>query len=64
MAAPLWHEVQEKIHEDQPYTFLFERDGIAAFGPRLRDVRIDYPDDPLAGIERVWVDAADRPATG
>jgi len=61
---PLLDTIQRRIHEDQPYTFLFERDDIAAFGPRLRDVSIDDPDDPLAALERVWVASTDRPSAG
>jgi peptide/nickel transport system substrate-binding protein len=54
---PLLEEIQRRIHEDQPYTFLYERDGIAAYGPRLRGVRIDVPSDPLASLESFWVES-------
>lgn len=52
---PLLATIQHRIHEDQPYTFLFERDGIAAYGPRLRGVEIDLSSDPLARLERFWI---------
>ena len=52
---PLLDEIQRRIHEDQPYTLLFERDGLAAHGPRLRGVTIDVPADPLARLERFWI---------
>ena len=52
---PLLDSIQERIHADQPYTFLFEREGIAAHGPRLRGMIIDIPSDPLARLERFWV---------
>jgi peptide/nickel transport system substrate-binding protein len=52
---PLLVDVQRRIHEDQPYTFLFERDGLAAHGPRLQGVEIGVPQDPLTGLERFWV---------
>lgn len=52
---PYLDSIQEKIHEDQPYTFLFEREGIAAHGPRLHGMVIDIPSDPLARLERFWV---------
>lgn len=52
---PFLDAIQERIHEDQPYTFLFERQGIAAYGPRLQGVIIDIPSDPLARLERFWV---------
>ena len=61
---PLLDTIQRRIHDDQPYTFLFERDGIAAFGSRLHNVRIDHPDDPLAGLERVWVASSEDPSAG
>jgi peptide/nickel transport system substrate-binding protein len=54
---PLLDRIQQTIHEDQPYTFLYEREGIAAHGPRLRGVDIDVPSDPLARLERFWVDS-------
>lgn len=54
---PLLATIQQRIHEDQPYTLLFERDGIAAHGPRLGGVEIDLSSDPLARLERFWVAA-------
>jgi hypothetical protein len=44
--------LQRRIHEDQPYTFLYERKRLAAHGPRLEGVVIDVPADPLARLER------------
>jgi peptide/nickel transport system substrate-binding protein len=48
-------EIQSNIHEDQPYSFLYETKRVAAYGPRLRGVTIDIPSDPLAHLERFWV---------
>jgi len=48
-------EIQRIIHEDQPYSFLYEAKRVAAYGPRLRGVTIDIPSDPLAHLERFWV---------
>ena len=53
---PTLHEIQRLIHEDQPYTFLYESVRIAAHGPRLNGVEIDIPADPLARLEHYWVD--------
>jgi len=53
--APLLHRVQERIHLDQPYTFLYETRRIAAHGPRLAGVEIDVPSDSLARLERFWI---------
>jgi len=52
---PALDAIQRRIHEDQPYTFLYERAGAAGHGPRLHGVRIDVPTDPLDGLERFWV---------
>jgi peptide/nickel transport system substrate-binding protein len=47
--------VQRAIHEDQPYTFLYETQRLAAAGPRLQGAEIDIPTDPLARLERFWI---------
>jgi len=52
---PLLHRLELRIHQDQPYTFLYEKERIAAHGPRLGGVQIDLPADPLAGLERYRV---------
>ncbi len=61
-AAPDWQRAKDayakfarRIHEDQPYTFLYEGKRIAALGPRVRDLTIDVPSDPLARIESCWM---------
>jgi peptide/nickel transport system substrate-binding protein len=54
MTDPL-SQVQHQVHEDQPYTLLYETQRIAAHGPRLRGVTIDVPSDPLARLEEFWV---------
>jgi peptide/nickel transport system substrate-binding protein len=53
--ASLLRQVQQRIHEDQPYTFLYELKRVAAHGPRIEGVEIDIPSDPLARLERVQV---------
>ena len=52
---PLLSTIQHRLHEDQPYTFLYEMRRLAAAGPRLQGVSIDHPLDPLAHLERDWV---------
>ena len=61
-AAPDWRAAKDayaqfarRIHEDQPYTFLYEGKRIAALGPRVRDLKIDVPSDTLARIESCWL---------
>jgi peptide/nickel transport system substrate-binding protein len=53
---PLFSALAQRIHEDQPYTFLYEGKRIAVAGPRLRGVEIDVPADPLARLDRFWVE--------
>ncbi len=52
---PIYAAIQRRLHEDQPYTFLYETQRLAAVGPRLREADIEIPADPLARIERWWV---------
>lgn len=54
---PLLSEISRKIRDDQPYTFLYETQRLAAAGPRLHGAAVEIPADPLAGLERWWVDA-------
>jgi len=54
-AKDAYAKLARRIHEDQPYTFLYEGKRIAAVGPRLRDMRIDVPSDPLARLESCWM---------
>ena len=51
---PLLADVQQRIHEDQPYTFLYEQKRLALHGPGIAGVTIDSPSDPLAHLERAW----------
>jgi ABC-type transport system substrate-binding protein len=60
--ASSWQEAKDayaklarRIHDDQPYTFLYEGKRIAAIGPRVRDLKIDVPSDPLARLESCWI---------
>ncbi len=60
--APDWRTAKaaygrfaRRIHEDQPYTFLYEGKRIAAVGPRFRGMRIDVPADPWARLESAWM---------
>jgi len=61
-AAPDWQSAKaaygklaRRIHDDQPYTFLYEGKRIAARGPRLKDMAIDVPTDPLTHLESCWM---------
>lgn len=55
VAKDAYAKLAQQISQDQPYTFLYEGQRIAALGPRLRDMRIDVPSDPLARIETCWI---------
>jgi peptide/nickel transport system substrate-binding protein len=52
---PALDGLQRRIHEDQPYSFLYESKRLAVHGARLSGVAIDVPSDPLAGLESFWV---------
>jgi peptide/nickel transport system substrate-binding protein len=55
LLKPRLDAVQDRIHADQPYTFLYETRRVAAHGQRLEGVAIEVPSDPLAGLERYWI---------
>lgn len=40
-AIPLWHAVQEELHEEQPWTFLYYAPTMLAVRSELRGVRVD-----------------------
>ena len=54
-AKDAYARLAQRIREDQPYTFLYEGQRIAAWGPRVRDMRIDVPSDPLARLDTCWI---------
>lgn len=35
----VWHEVHRVLHEDQPYTFLFERKALRLFNKRIQNIK-------------------------
>ena len=51
-AQNVMRTLHRTIHDDQPYTFLYETRRLAVYGPRLTDVVVDLPSDPLAHLER------------
>jgi peptide/nickel transport system substrate-binding protein len=51
-AKPGYARLARQLHEDQPYTFLYEGRRIMAVGPRARGVSVDVPADPFARLER------------
>jgi len=58
-AMPLWHEFQEILHREQPYTILFELDYSMGVSPRVRGVEADVR-GWLLSVERWSVNAARR----
>jgi peptide/nickel transport system substrate-binding protein len=54
-AKNAYAQFARRIHEDQPYTFLYEGKRIAAAGKQLRDMKIDVPSDPLSGLASCWM---------
>ena len=55
MAGAL-QRVHDRIHADQPYTFLFEASRLVASSTRLHDLALDVPGDALAELEQAWID--------
>ena len=47
--------VQERVHDEQAVTVLFEKRALAAHSGRLQGVRIDVPADSLARLEHFWL---------
>ena len=54
-AKSAYAELGRRLHDDQPYTFLFEGRRLAAHRARLRGVTIDVPADPLARVDSYWL---------
>jgi hypothetical protein len=52
---PVLSALQHRIHSDQPYTFLYEVQRIAAAGRRIENLRIENPADSLAFVENAWI---------
>lgn len=53
---PTLDAVQDRIHDDQPYTFLYETKRIAGHSLRLEGVKVSVASDSLADLERYWID--------
>lgn len=60
-AAAIWKQFQEKIYHDQPYTFLFWIDKIAAVSKKFKNVT-PIALSPLYGLERWYLDSGARHA--
>ncbi len=55
MAGAL-QRIHDRIHTDQPYTFLFESSRLAASSTRLHGLPLNVPGDALADLEQAWID--------
>jgi hypothetical protein len=55
VAKTAYAELGRRIHDDQPYTFLYEGRRLAAHRDRVRDVAIDVPSDPFARLDACWL---------
>jgi peptide/nickel transport system substrate-binding protein len=62
-ASPFWHELQAVLHEQQPYTILFELDYSVGTSARLRGVDIDVR-GIFVGAREWWIAPADRKYAG
>ncbi len=59
---PLWHEYQEIIQHDQPYTFVYYEVRPHGVRRRLQGVKMDIR-GPLLSVHDWWIAPADRRAT-
>jgi peptide/nickel transport system substrate-binding protein len=58
-ATALWHRMQEIIHEEQPYTPLYEQRGLMIASRRLQNVRVTAL-SPYANLHEWWVPQAEQ----
>ncbi|HET9886563.1 MAG TPA: ABC transporter substrate-binding protein, partial [bacterium] len=59
-AKPIWHEMQAILHEEQPYTVLYELAYSLGVGKRIRGVEVDVR-SWLLNIEDWWIADAAKP---
>ena len=52
--SPLLSRIQSRIATDQPYSFLYEAQRVAAHSSSLQGVRLDVPSDPLMHLADYW----------
>ena len=57
-ANEIWKQVQARIYEDQPYTFLYWRDDIVGVHQRFNDVKVDIL-SPMNDLHTWWVPAGE-----
>ncbi len=55
-AKPLLDQIQQLLHRDQPYTFLFRADRIGISRRQLRGLARFDAADPLAPLDRAWLE--------
>jgi peptide/nickel transport system substrate-binding protein len=58
-AQPLWNEMQEILHQDQPYTALYEPRGLTGLAKRIRNARVAAP-RPTYNLHEWWVPKAEQ----
>lgn len=59
LARPLWHEMLEILHEEQPYSVLYELVYSVGVSRRVRDVKVDVR-SYLVNIRDWWIAPGDR----
>jgi peptide/nickel transport system substrate-binding protein len=58
-ARPLWAEMQTILHEQQPYTPLYEPRGLVALSKRFRNAKVAAP-RPTFNLHEWWVPKAEQ----
>jgi peptide/nickel transport system substrate-binding protein len=58
-ATALWHRMQEILHDEQPYTPLFEQRGLFVLSRRFRNVMVTAL-GPYGNLHEWWVPASEQ----
>ena len=59
VAKPMWHEYQELLVDEQPFTFLYQSDRLVGVNKRLRGVVMDIRGD-WANVREWWIPSGER----
>jgi peptide/nickel transport system substrate-binding protein len=59
---PLWREFERIIHEDQPYTFVYEQQQLNFYRKEIRNVMSTASPGPYANIDEWWLEGGVAPA--
>jgi peptide/nickel transport system substrate-binding protein len=58
-AKPLWDEMQRILHEEQPYTTIYEPRGLVGLSKRIRNAKVAAP-RPTFNLHEWWIPKAEQ----